>query len=509
MFQSLKLTHYPLLFIAILTLGVLAGAAVSFVNPLIAFAALIGVIGFVVLMRDALWGLYSVMAVVTLLPFAALPLNVGFSPTFLDLVMLMLVGVWLMQIAVGKRQGWLATPLDGPILIFLTLAFFSFIMGLGFAGLTVNVLRHFVEIISAIGLYFVVVNVLPDTRNYERTVQWFMLLGFVAALIGIVLYFIPDELAIRLLSALRVFKYPTGDGILRFIEDDPALAKRATATSVDPNVLGGLLILVTALAIPQLFVARGLFQRKWLAPMVGVMGVCLLLTFSRGSLLGVAVAAVVIIFLWLSRRTHPIMAAGITVISAMVLALVGFGLLLILPFTQSYAQHLIEGLQGQDRATLMRFGEYKDALTLIARYPFFGVGFSGVPDIDLYRGVSSVYLLMAEEMGLVGVSAFAFIIIVFFWRGWHAHQTRDFDAVLVGFMAAVLGALVGGIFDHYFFNLDFPHSVTLFWLCVGLGMRRAQQPVNTVNNAESTVPVPVFSSNLRPLELELHAGTEH
>jgi len=28
--------------------------------------------------------------------------------------------------------------------------------------------------------------------------------------------------------------------------------------------------------------------------------------------------------------------------------------------------------------------------------------------------------------------------------------------------------MVGGVFDHYFFNLDFPHSVSLFWLYVGL-----------------------------------------
>jgi len=28
--------------------------------------------------------------------------------------------------------------------------------------------------------------------------------------------------------------------------------------------------------------------------------------------------------------------------------------------------------------------------------------------------------------------------------------------------------LGGGVFDHYFFNPDFHHSVTLFWLMVGL-----------------------------------------
>jgi hypothetical protein len=37
-----------------------------------------------------------------------------------------------------------------------------------------------------------------------------------------------------------------------------------------------------------------------------------------------------------------------------------------------------------------------------------------------------------------------------------------------GLHAGIIGALVGGVFDHYFFNLDFHHSVTLFWLVIAL-----------------------------------------
>jgi hypothetical protein len=32
----------------------------------------------------------------------------------------------------------------------------------------------------------------------------------------------------------------------------------------------------------------------------------------------------------------------------------------------------------------------------------------------------------------------------------------------------VLGALVSGIFDHYWFNLTYPHMTVLFWLYVGM-----------------------------------------
>ena len=62
----------------------------------------------------------------------------------------------------------------------------------------------------------------------------------------------------------------------------------------------------------------------------------------------------------------------------------------------------------------MRFGEYKDALILIARYPFFGVGFTGVPDIDIYLGVSMLYLIIAENMGLIGLAIFVAILVGFF-----------------------------------------------------------------------------------------------
>jgi hypothetical protein len=33
----------------------------------------------------------------------------------------------------------------------------------------------------------------------------------------------------------------------------------------------------------------------------------------------------------------------------------------------------------------------------------------------------------------------------------------------------VIGGLVAGIFDHYLFNTEFHHAVTIFWFIVGMG----------------------------------------
>jgi F0F1-type ATP synthase assembly protein I len=57
-------------------------------------------------------------------------------------------------------------------------------------------------------------------------------------------------------------------------------------------------------------------------------------------------------------------------------------------------------------------------------------------------------------------------------QGWFARIAQDkfLAPILLGIAGALLGAMIGGLVDHYFFNLRFPHSVVLFWLFVGLGM---------------------------------------
>jgi O-antigen ligase len=260
---------------------------------------------------------------------------------------------------------------------------------------------------------------------------------------------------------LRVFKYPTGDNVLRYIEDDPANPMRAISTSVDPNVLGGLMILVIALTAPQLFAARPLLPRRIVFAILGTMGLCMILTFSRGALLGLVLGLAVIGTI----RYRPMIA----------LLIIGAAIFLLLPFTQDYVGHFQDMLMGSDRATLMRFGEYKDAFNLISRYPIFGVGFGGSPDIDTYIGVSNVYLLIAEEMGLVGLGAFLLALGVFFYRiavAWFGGLAREpyLAPIVLGIAGALLGAMIGGLADHYFFNLKFPHSVALFWTYLGLGM---------------------------------------
>ena len=146
-------------------------------------------------------------------------------------------------------------------------------------------------------------------------------------------------------------------------------------------------------------------------------------------------------------------------------------LLLLLPQTQAYVAHFVQGIRIEDRSTQMRMGEYEDTYRLIRRYPWVGVGFVGTPDIDLYVAVASLYLALAAQTGLLGVLAFLGVMGAFaaYWlRGWRVlpHDSR-LESLLLGYGAAVFGSLVSGALDHTL--LTYPHAVALFWLTLGLG----------------------------------------
>lgn len=458
-FQTSRRELLWALLAGVLAGALLLGALLGFVGPILTVAVLLALAGGLLMLRSMVWGLTAVIGVAVLLPFAVLPVNVGLQPTFLDMATLVVFGVWFLDAMTHSGERKLRFPALGwAVAVFVALVLLAFISGLAHSGLDKNTLRRFVELVLSIVLFFVVVDGVRRPEQIEWLVRVLILAGATAAIVGVVLYFLPTAWSTRLLSTLRIVGYPAGSDVLRFIEDNRELAQRAISTSVDPNVFGGLLVLVTALTAPQLATNRPLLPRWLVVPGLLVMGLALLLTFSRSAMAGLLVALLIIATVRY-RRWVP-------------LVILAFLLILFLPQTQGYVQHFIEGLRGEDLATQMRFGEYKDAWILIQRYPLFGVGFVGTPDIDVYIGVSSVYLLVAEEMGLVGLIVFLAIMAWFCSlaaQTLRAHRGDRLEPVLLGIVAALAGALVGGLFDHYFFNLSFPHASTLFWTYVALG----------------------------------------
>jgi polysaccharide biosynthesis protein PslJ len=437
--------------------AVFGGLILGYGGPLAGAALLLALIAGLIILRDIEVGFWSVIAVVCLLPFATLPIDIGVTPTFLDVALGAVFAVWALRLVTGRQRAVVTAPVTLPLLFFIIFAIFAFIFGLSNGPLTPTLLRKFAELILSLAFVLVVVDYCTTWERLERLVKVVLLAGAAAATIAIGLWLIPDDTANTLLNVLARLGYP-GGWVIRYIEENPELAERAIGTSVDPNVLGGLLLMIGALAGPQLVAKRPLFPRWFTFILFGLISLALILTFSRSALVGLA-AGLLYVAVLRYRRLLPYMAvAGL--------------LFLLLPITQGYVGRFIAGIQGQDLATQMRFGEYKDALILIQRYPVFGVGFAGTPDIDIYLGVANVYFTIAQVMGLVGLLAFFAVIATLFGYAFLNRRTLKenprLDAVWLGLHAALVGGLVAGIFDHYLFNLEFHHAVTAFWLLVGL-----------------------------------------
>jgi O-antigen ligase len=90
-----------------------------------------------------------------------------------------------------------------------------------------------------------------------------------------------------------------------------------------------------------------------------------------------------------------------------------------------------------------------------------------------------MYLLIAQQMGVVGLTMFMITIgavLLGAVRTWPAvsRTSPERAAFFLGAHGALVGALFSGIFDHYFFNIDFHNSVMLLCLLIGMAVSSQQ-----------------------------------
>lgn len=444
-----------------IALGGIVGSAAAF-GPIYALIGLLALgVGYALLTSTDL-GLAVIFAIITLLPFGTLPFRAIITPNFLTLALIALLGVWVLRLLVHSTTFDLRlSELGLPLLGFLGFTFFA--LFLGARGLPdPSTLHNYAKFVLGVLFFFSIINCIRTREQARFALRALIISGGLAALLGLLLYVLNDQTALRLLVSLGRIGYPTEGRVLRFVEDDPNGLERAIGTSVDPNSFGGMLALVGSLAAAQLFATKPLLRRWVLTVIVGVIGLALLLTFSRAALFGLIIAAAYLATLRYRRLWWAMLAAA-GLATALMLGL-GIG--------AAFVERVVEGVQFRDQAQQMRLAEFQNALNIIERYPFFGIGFGQAPDIDLTAGVSSIYLAIAQRMGLIGLAAFVGLVAAWFVQTVRALPRLDDERAtwVLGTQAGLTAALAVGLADHYFFNIEFSHMVALFWGCAGLGM---------------------------------------
>ena len=465
--------------------GALIGLLVAGVGPALAIAALFGLATGLYVITDIQMALYAIIATVILLPFAVFPVKIAVTPTLLDLALGGFLLVYIAQWMRGRRGGLRLTPVHALIAVYLMWLVFAFALGLRHASPTSANIRQFAETLLSIGMVFILPDLLRSPAMLRRLALVILLAIGAQATLAVSLYLAPDTLAEALLARLARIGYPTG-GVIRYIEDNPALGERAIGTWVDPNALGGILATAAIIIAPQIAANRPVLRRRWLTLAVfALVALALFLTSSRAAFLALAVGMTIIALVRYRRMLPPL--------------LIGALLFLVLPQTQDYLHRLRQAFEGADLATQMRLGEWSDSLELIGRYPLFGVGFTGSPEIDIYTDVANMYLIMANQIGLTGVLIFLLAmggVFVYGWRAWQrARHDPDLAAIHLGYHAALLTGLVNAVADLYYFRLDFQSSITWFWLIVALSIASSRLMLN--GDGDALQKAPLQSGNTR------------
>jgi O-antigen ligase len=261
-------------------------------------------------------------------------------------------------------------------------------------------------------------------------------------------------------------------GCIQFASaDSAATVDRITGTFSQPNPYGAFLNLALPLALCLLFFAKDR-RTRWLAGgAAAIIGLAEYFARSRGALLGLVVAAVVVALIRLRLERIAALLGGAA-------ALV-FGVAWYARLVPQSIQARLGGLVALDTAslchptgaanysTMERLAQWSAGVNMFLSHPILGVGAGNYTDAYTQYGVvcwpnslghaHNYYINAAAETGAIGLIAFlalTFAMLFVGWRATHSPQSGSQDkfntALALGFFACLITVVVHNVTDDLF-----------------------------------------------------------
>lgn len=264
--------------------------------------------------------------------------------------------------------------------------------------------------------------------------------------------------------------------------DSPsANLKRVYSYLGNPNLLAGYLIPAIALSLVAIFAWQRLLPKALALTIFVINSVCLVLTFSRGGLIGFVVCLFVLLILLVYWHTvqlpprwrpwaMPVLLGG----AAGVLIL---AVLLVEPLRDRVASMFVGR---KDSSNNFRINVWSSVREMIRDRPILGIGpgnnaFNKIYPQYMHARFSalsaySIFLEILVETGFIGFSCFLWLLVVTFNQG--IQQLRRLRALanpdgfwLIAAIAAMCGMLSHGLVDTVWYR---PEVSTLWWLMVAI-----------------------------------------
>lgn len=296
-------------------------------------------------------------------------------------------------------------------------------------------------------------------------------------------------ISVYLLVSLAVSFY----GIRQWIDKVPPLAtwndpssEQANATRAysylgNPNLLGAYLLPAIALSLAAIFVWRSLAQKSLAATILIVNCACLRYTGSRGAWIGFVVmgfAFLILMWYWWKNYLPPFWRKWSLPIA---LGTVAGLLVLAVAVVEPLRDRVASIVQVRaDSSNNYRMNVWMSALEMVRDRPIIGIG----PGNDVFNKIYPLYqrprysalsaysvpLEIAVESGLIGLSAFAWLLLSILTQGWlQLQKLRDSGNLqgywLIAAIATIVGMMAHGLFDTVWYR---PQVNTLWWLMVAI-----------------------------------------
>ena len=273
------------------------------------------------------------------------------------------------------------------------------------------------------------------------------------------------------------------EALATWVDAESPLAKTTRVYSYlgNPNLLSSYLIPAVVFSLAALFVWRRPVAKVLAALMLALNGICLVLTFSRGGWIGLVVAlaiALVALVYWWSVRFTPFWRRWALPI------LLGGSVAVLVVAVQAIEPLRLRVLSmlspRRDTSNNFRLNVWMAVLDMIRDRPILGIGPGNSAFNKIYPyyqrprftalSAYSVVLEVLVESGLLGLTAFVWMLLAVVYQGLDAIRRMRAAWNSDGYWAiaaiAAVGGLLGqGLFDTVWYR---PQVNVLWWLSVAI-----------------------------------------
>ncbi|MFR1323953.1 MAG: O-antigen ligase family protein [Ezakiella massiliensis] len=240
------------------------------------------------------------------------------------------------------------------------------------------------------------------------------------------------------------------------------ITRRAYSVFMNPNIFAEYLVLVTPLVVSQFWAHRDGFKKFIYLMISGLLLLNMMLTFSRGGMVSIAVAAMV--FLFFAMRP-------------LFVFLIPIGIFSINFLPEKIQNRIYSIFNFADSSTSYRFKMWGITKDLIRDHSMVGVGFGHkafkqefellIRSMPIFHA-HNTYLEIMAEGGALGIISFLYIVIgsmVNLFKSGMKSTDKYIRTVSIGLLASIIGILTNGMTEHIVY---INRIIVMLWMVFGL-----------------------------------------